>query len=154
MADYESLARNRPPAHVLRERIVRQTLRGRGPYDGRLPADSELNALLEEWLPPKAIQAGVPGEGRTWEDLTLHLQLPSSSPLSHALILCDEHATMTSAGQRPDYGPRAAPEIVGCLLAGKPIAGFTRSDMQDRACRALAPLVALYSAENRSRFSS
>jgi predicted hydrolase (HD superfamily) len=240
MMDYESLARNRPPADALRRRIMRQVQRGRGPYDGRLPQESELNALADEWLPRGAIQAGFPAEGRTWEDLTLHrktsdywrehcqtvarmmeglgvlfgqekrlwrtaglvhdldfligphfddeidpgqahptaisaellemgvapvlvlailehsphLRLAPTSPLSHALILCDEHATMTSAGQRPDYGPDAVPAIVNCLTDGKPIAGFTRPDMQDRASRAMAALAPLYRAEDRSRVAS
>jgi putative nucleotidyltransferase with HDIG domain len=236
MVDYGSLARTRPPADEVRKRVLRQIARGRAPYDGRLPCEAELNALLDEWLPPGTIQAGVRADGCTWDDLTRHrktsdywrdhcwtvaemmarlakalsqddrlwrtaglvhdldflagphfndtidpekahptaiavellemglplvvvlailehsphLNLPSTSPLSHALILCDEHATMTSAGETPDYGPEAPASILACLVNGKPIKGYTRDDMQARASQALVPLSALHACRDRA----
>ena len=46
--------------------------------------------LIAMKLPPVAVLAIL--------EHSPHLKQPASSPLSHALILCDEHATMTGAG--------------------------------------------------------
>ena len=82
-----------------------------------------------------------------------HLQQPPSSPLSHALILCDEHATMTGAGQIPVYDDEAD-EIIACLERGQKITGYWRDDMQTRAQRAITPLVGILKSAEKSQFAT
>lgn len=72
-----------------------------------------------------------------------HLGMPASSKLSHALIACDEHATMTADGQRPHYPSDIPQPILGCLSDSAPsIDGFVRNDMLERATVALRALAA------------
>lgn len=71
-----------------------------------------------------------------------HLGLAPSSPLSHALIACDEHATMTADGRDPDY-PEVPEKLVACLqTASSSIGGFVRDDMFERANAGLLALAA------------
>lgn len=71
-----------------------------------------------------------------------HLGMEPSSRLSHALVACDEHATMTAEGQPTTYPDDIPKRILSCVEdSPATVDGFTRGNMQERATagfRALA----------------
>ena len=70
-----------------------------------------------------------------------HLGLAPSSRLSHALIACDEHATMTADGQEPVYPADIPVDLLDCLTPSPvSIDGFVRPDMLERATAGLRAL--------------
>ena len=62
-----------------------------------------------------------------------HLGLEPRTPLSCALVLCDEHATMTAYGLVPDLGDEFAALTSVLRPARSRIGGYVRDDMQQRA---------------------
>lgn len=73
-----------------------------------------------------------------------HTELAPSTQLSAALILVDEHSTMTAYGYQPHYGPYASTPVVAALSpAPSSVSGYHRPDMAERALAALRVLVAV-----------
>jgi len=72
-----------------------------------------------------------------------HTGIPASSPLSNALIACDEVATMTAAGETPKFPDDVPAVLLECLTGASAVSitGFVRNDMLDRAVLALRLLV-------------
>lgn len=71
-----------------------------------------------------------------------HTGLRPSSTMSAALILADEHSTMTAFGMSPEYDGRLTVELAEALTpAPHRVEGYCRGDMEARALMAIERLL-------------